>query len=64
MAEDEEIYSAYGAGKWDINTNRYVPIGGGSRSRLAMDTRGIRPYRGFSGVDTTGDKPPDSMGTL
>lgn len=64
MADDEEVYSARGAGKWDINTNRYVPIGGGSRSRLAMGTKGIRPYGGFSGIDERDANKPESMGGL
>lgn len=64
MADDEEVYSAHGAGKWDINTNRYVPIGGGSRSRLAMGTKGIRPYGGFSGIDEKDANKPESMGGL
>ena len=41
-----------GVGKWDSGTMRYVPVGGGSRSRLPLiDDPEYRRYWGFVGVD-------------
>lgn len=40
-----------GAGAWDINTTRYVPVSGGSRSRLPVRDNGGRRYHGFVGID-------------
>lgn len=64
MAKDEPTFGAHGVGKWDVGTNRYIPLSGGSRSRLPMDTKGIRPYRGFSGVDERVENEIDDIGTL
>lgn len=41
-----------GVGKWDLTTTRYVPLGGGSRSRLPVyDDPEQRRYTGFVGFD-------------
>lgn len=64
MADDNKFYGAYGAGKWDIGTSRYIPVGGGSRSRLEVNSEGIRPYRGFAGIDRQGEKRFDAIGEL
>ena len=40
------------AGKYDIESGRYVPIGGGSRSRLPVaDDDKYRRYPGLVGID-------------
>jgi len=40
-----------GAGRWDLGTTRYVPISGGSRSRLPVyDDKNYRRYPGFVGM--------------
>ena len=41
-----------GVGKWDLNTTRYIPLGGGSRSRLPVyDDPNQRRYPAFVGFD-------------
>ena len=41
-----------GGGKWDMVTTRYIPIYGGSRSRLPIyDDPDYRRYHGFVGID-------------
>lgn len=41
-----------GVGKWDLTTTRYIPLGGGSRSRLPVyDDPLQRRYTGFVGFD-------------
>ena len=41
-----------GVGKWDLTTTRYIPLNGGSRSRLPVyDDPGQRRYVGFVGFD-------------
>lgn len=48
----EQEHDLAGAGKWDINTTRYIPIYGGSRSRLPIyDDPEYRRYHGFVGID-------------
>lgn len=48
----ERTHDMSGAGKWDINTTRYIPIYGGSRSRLpVMDDEDYPRYPGFVGID-------------
>lgn len=64
MADDLEYYGAHGIGNWDKKTKRYVPIGGGSRSRLELEIKGLRPYRGFSGVDSLDKVKIDSINSL
>jgi hypothetical protein len=40
-----------GAGKWDPGTTRYIPLHGGSRSRLPVaDDKDYRRYYGFVGM--------------
>ena len=52
MVIHERVHDTSGAGKWDINTTRYVPIYGGSRSRLPIaDDPDYRRYPGFVGMD-------------
>ena len=41
-----------GVGKWDLITTRYIPLSGGSRSRLPVyDDPNQRRYAGFVGFD-------------
>ncbi len=41
-----------GAGKWESGSTRYIPLQGGSRSRLPLiDDPEYRRYPGFVGVD-------------
>lgn len=61
MDDDEQTYSAYGAGKWDIGTTRYIPIGGGSLSRVKAKSGSIRPYRGFAEIYRQGEEQFDSI---
>ena len=52
MVIHEKVHDLAGAGKWDIHTTRYVPIYGGSRSRLPIvDDPDYRRYTGFVGMD-------------
>lgn len=52
MVIHEKVRDFAGAGKWDINTTRYVPISGGSRSRLPIaDDPHIRRYPALVGID-------------
>lgn len=52
MVIHEKVHDLSGAGKWDIHTTRYVPIYGGSRSRLPIaDDPNYRRYPGFVGMD-------------
>lgn len=64
MASERQFYGAHGIGKWNAKTKRYIPIGGGSRSRLPLEIKGLRPYRGFAGVDTAQDPVIDSIDKL
>lgn len=50
-----------GAGRWEINSTRYVPMAGGSRSRLPIASNGIRRYYGFVGID---EKLTESVHTM
>ena len=52
------------AGKTDEATARYVPIGGGSRSRLKTHDKTIPRYQGFVGVDGSQEKGIATMETL
>ena len=49
------------AGQWELRTGRYVPEGGGSRSRLSYDSNGIPRYHGFVGID---EALAESIGTM
>lgn len=41
-----------GVGKWDFATGRYIPLSGGSRSRLPLwDDKNYPRYVGYVGVD-------------
>ena len=52
MVIHEKVHDTQGAGKWDINTTRYVPIYGGSRSRLPVaDDPEYPRYHGYVGID-------------
>ena len=52
MVIHEKVHDLSGAGKWDINTTRYVPIYGGSRSRLPIaDDPEYRRYTAYVGMD-------------
>lgn len=52
MVSDEKEQDIVGAGRWEVNTGRYIPISGGSRSRLAIpDDPDYRRYQGFIGFD-------------
>jgi hypothetical protein len=52
-----------GAGRWHKGTTRYIPIGGGSRSRLpvAGPDDGYPRYYGFVGMD---EKLTESISTV
>jgi len=46
-----KVHDLSTAGMWDIHTTRYVPVSGGSRSRLpVLDDPHIRRYYGFVGM--------------
>lgn len=52
MVIHERLHDQKGAGKWDLGTTRYIPMQGGSRSRLPVqDDPDYRRYYGFIGVD-------------
>ena len=64
MADDEDTTGSGGGGKWDVNTNRYIPMGGGSRSKLPLKIKGIRPYQGFTGIDRPEERKLDTVEDL
>jgi hypothetical protein len=48
----ERVADVKGVGKWDLATGRYIPVSGGSRSRLPLiDDKDYPRYAGFIGVD-------------
>jgi hypothetical protein len=52
MVIHELEHDQKGAGKWDLGTTRYIPMQGGSRSRLPVrDDPDYRRYPGFVGED-------------
>ncbi len=52
MMMHDATYDKRGAGHWDPDTTRYIPWGGGSRSRIAIiDVQSIPRYYGFIGID-------------
>ena len=54
MVIHDKIHDLSGAGKWDINTTRYIPIYGGSRTKLPVkddNEWGYPRYHGFVGID-------------
>ena len=65
MVIHERAHDQKGAGKWDTGTSRYIPIGGGSRSRLPIvDDPDYRRYFGFVGVDEALTESIYTMATL
>ncbi len=57
--------SVRGAGSWDRTTLRYMPLTGGSRSRLPLlNDPDIRRYHGFVGVDEHLTAEMDSLRSL
>ncbi len=61
MVIHEQTKDLRGAGRWEQKTTRYVPISGGSRSRLSIGSNGIRRYHGFVGID---EALTESIGTM
>lgn len=52
MILHDATYDKRGAGHWDRETTRYIPWGGGSRSRIPIiDLHSIPRYYGFVGID-------------
>lgn len=52
MVIHERVHDQRGAGKWDITTTRYIPMQGGSRSRLpVIDDPDYHRYFGYVGLD-------------
>ncbi len=52
MEMHEQEQNIKGAGRWDMHTTRYIPVSGGSRSRLPIQDDPAYPrYAGFVGVD-------------
>jgi len=48
----QNVVDTKGSGRWDINTGRYIPVSGGSRSKLPIgDDPDIRRYYGFIGIN-------------
>jgi hypothetical protein len=65
MVIHERTHDQKGAGKWDIGTTRYIPVGGGSRSRLPVaDDPDYRRYPGFVGLDDTLSETVYTIATL
>ncbi len=51
MVIHDRVLDSKGVGKWDIGTTRYIPVSGGSRSRLPVhDDPAYRRYFGFVGI--------------
>jgi hypothetical protein len=51
VIHDREL-DTKGVGKWDFATGRYIPLSGGSRSRLPIwDDKEYPRYNGYVGVD-------------
>lgn len=53
-----------GIGVWDAGTTRYVPISGGSRSRLAATYRGYEDIRRYYGGVGMSEGLTESIGTM
>lgn len=65
MVIHERVHDLRGAGKWDLNTTRYLPIYGGSRSRLPVaDDTDYRRYPAFVGIDESMTQDLYLLGTL
>lgn len=57
-------FDTRGVGRWDVGSTRYVPVSGGSRSRLPVIYAGyedIRKYFGGVGMD---ERLTDSLVTI
>lgn len=62
MVIHDRVSDNKGVGKWDFATTRYIPLSGGSRSRLPLwDDKTIPRYYGFVGI---GEKMTEEMFTL
>ncbi|HEX7926878.1 MAG TPA: hypothetical protein VF678_04740 [bacterium] len=54
-----------GSGKWDAGTGRYIPVGGGSRSRVPIrDDADIPRYTGMMGIDPEQSSGIQTLGAL
>jgi hypothetical protein len=53
-----------GIGVWDARSTRYVPISGGSRSRLATIYRGYEDIRRYHGGVGMSEGLTESIGTM
>jgi hypothetical protein len=52
MVIHDRVADVRGVGKWDFTTGRYIPVSGGSRSRLPLyDDKNYPRYTGYVGVD-------------
>ncbi len=51
MVIHEAVREIRNAGRWELRTTRYVPVSGGSLSRLSIGFPEIRRYYGFVGID-------------
>lgn len=52
MIIHEGVHDFSGGGKWDMHTTRYVPVQGGSRSRLPIaDDPHYHRYPAYVGID-------------
>ena len=61
----KRVRDVYGGGKWDAGTGRYVPVGGGSRTRVFVaDDKHIPRYAGMLGVDPQQGTNIATMGAL
>lgn len=62
--ETEETEGTEKRGIWDADTARYIPMGGGSISRLPPEENKIRPYSGFLGVNPSVARKNPTVGDL
>jgi hypothetical protein len=62
MVIHDRVSDTKGVGKWDFGTTRYIPVSGGSRSRLPVnDDKTIPRYFGLVGI---GEKMTEEIFTL
>ncbi len=59
-----DLPSTHGAGKTDVDTGRYIPMMGGSQSRLPVGDNEYPRYPGFVGIDYSLTPKINSMGAL
>ena len=65
MVIHERVADVRGVGKWDLGTTRYIPVSGGSRSRLPVyDDPVYKRYFGFVGIDESLTAEIHTMATL